>query len=189
VRHAWQCCQYRWRFTLCRKNRRSSMSFSRPDDSLFLINCSIPTKRHCDPPIPASAELYAVNAVQEIDPVRRDTELKNDSRLQEFVFAADLRHGTSPELLQGREETFGILGGGLEKQINISGQTRVSIMDDGLPPHDQVPYRPMVEDAKKFHYVLGKNGLHQACLTVFPPAPECRTRTTQDSRTSGHLRP
>jgi len=87
------------------------------------------------------------------------------------------------------EETFCVLGGRIKKQVNIASQARVSIGDDGLTPHDQVPHGPPVKDAKKVKDLLGKRRLRHARSTGFPPAPGCRTRTAQDARTSGHWRP
>jgi hypothetical protein len=83
---------------------------------------------------------------------------------------------TFPELLQCLEETFCVLGRRIKKQVDIARQARVSIMEDGLTPHDHVPHGPLIKDTWKAQDVLRKCGLRHARSTGFPPAPPTTSR-------------
>lgn len=92
------------------------------------------------PPLPARGELQWWNTREEIQHHRRSSKHKHKlgARLSEACFG-DLNE-RDPELPKGDSDPTGIPNGRLDPKIEILGEARLGVVDDGITTHNQIAH-------------------------------------------------
>jgi hypothetical protein len=89
-----------------------------------------------DTMVEAPFELDAVDRRQQVDSDGRVAQLHHTTRLGEIV--RDQADGPEAEMVQCREQAFGVLRGSPDPQIEVAGVTRMTVSSHGIAPDDQV---------------------------------------------------
>lgn len=108
---------------------------------------------HRNPCVPSLRKCDAVDSVQQIDPVWRAPKLDDNAFLQEFIDALETRDGAAPEREKDLIERLSIVCGSVIEKIDVTGQSDVSVMNDGLTTHDHVSNLITVQERDKFAYI------------------------------------
>jgi hypothetical protein len=98
---------------------------------------------------PGCRKTDAVDAVEEIQSVRRIAELKHHTLSEQVAGTLDARHGASPELTKGCKEAGRIAGLGIEKYIGVGGEAGIAVLDDCLASHDEVAHTALSQDREE----------------------------------------
>lgn len=77
--------------------------------------------------------------------MRRGAEL-NDVGTEKIGRPSDSGRGATEELPERPNQPLGVFQGSGNEEIDVDGQTRVSVRDDGPPAHDEKTDTMLVED-------------------------------------------
>src|ERR1700730_1041768 len=81
---------------------------------------------------PGQAKTDTIDLAVKIDSIWRASELDNDARLEQFARRLHFGNIIIPKGCECLEEAGGVVAGAIVKEINITGETRVSVKDNGL---------------------------------------------------------
>jgi len=107
---------------------------------------------------PCLSKINTVNSIEEINPVRRQTELHDQTFPFQLEDIPDPRDVSLPEFVQRSIETLNVLFRLLVKEINISGQSHMSIENNRFTPNHHVVHFMFMQKSNKFQDIWGKEG-------------------------------
>jgi len=110
----------------------------------------------CFPTFPGGGETDAVDAVQEVHAVRWAAEMEHLTFPAENVRVLDTGDCAAPELLKRLVESSRVGRIGPVKQIHVSGEARIAILDDSLAADDEVAHPMLPQHLEEFEDVPGK---------------------------------
>src|SRR5437867_3374462 len=87
---------------------------------------------------PGRAKRDTIDLVVKIDSIWMASKLDDDARLEQFARRLHFGNIIVPKDCECLEEAGGVVAGAIVKEINNTGETRVSMKDNGLAPHHEV---------------------------------------------------
>jgi len=129
--------------------------FLQPDKVHCLKLTPMP-ESFCFPAFPSGGKTDAVNAVQEVQAVRRAAELEHLAFPAENIHILDTGDCAAPELLKRPVESRRVGRIGLVKKIHVSGEARIAILDDSLAADNEVAHPMLPQRLEEFENVPGK---------------------------------
>ena len=93
---------------------------------------------------------------QQVDAVRRTTELNDDTGGEKFVGALQRWDLATPELLEREKEAFHVCRGPLVEKVDVAGEPRIPVKDHGLTADDQVAHPMTLEQLEQLLNVGGE---------------------------------
>ncbi len=108
--------------------------------------------------VPSLVKTDSVYPIQQVNTVRRTAKLDDNTGFREFFGRLDARNGPAPELTQGRENGLYVVRGTRKEKVDVTGETWIAVVDDGLAAHHDVLYLISLEQPDEFQDVRRKVG-------------------------------
>ena len=98
---------------------------------------------------------HAIDVVDQIDTIRRDTELKYGAGFLQVGRRGDSRHVPAPKLDKSCKEAFAVLDRSFVEKTDISGESGIPVVDNRFSTDNQVFHIVVGQTAEEIQSIAG----------------------------------